>query len=190
MAIANELLARELEHVPRPFEKPMPTEQARRLPKRERLELCKRLLRDHNADQAEPFYRESYNLSYDEKRTPFWRNYESRWNFLYAALGSGRGGDLGQARREIECEDEHGHYWEPAWTRLRLIEDGWHKWEAEANYPRPVRMGEDRYLRDEQRRFRSKRRAEKWLAGRVRWYARYIDRLLAEGLYDEYGYER
>jgi hypothetical protein len=81
----NELLERELQNVPRPFTPPMPRTEAEKLKKREKLELCKPLYRDHQADQEEPFFRESHKTTYEERNTPFYENYEKRWSYLYGA---------------------------------------------------------------------------------------------------------
>jgi hypothetical protein len=133
----NELLERELQNVPRPFTPPMPRTEAEKLKKREKLELCKPLYRDHQADQEEPFFRESHKTTYEERNTPFYENYEKRWSYLYGIIDGGqyRTSYLGQLRAEVKREDEYGHYRERAWGSISVIEGGW---EVEVVFPIPI----------------------------------------------------
>ena len=162
---------------------PMPADQVAKLPKRERLELVKPHLRDHDAQPSRGIGREPDQLGWEIRETP---GSKARWNWIYRALRETlHGGELGQARSETRCEDEHGHYWEPAWGAIRVVENGWLKHEAEVGYPRSIRRSEDRYTHGAERRS-----AERWVARKKRRYERYVLRLIAEGVYDESGYER
>lgn len=170
------------------FEPPMPAKEAQRLPKRDLLTLVKPVLREHDAQPSR-----GMGGSADE---PGWEIRESeyskqRWNWIYSALGEGAGsggGLLNRARREIRCEKEHGHYWEPAWSTIRVVQDAWIRYEAEVNYPRPIRRSSEHSTREATRKFVFKARAKRWTARKERAYARYVQRLIREGVYDESEY--
>ena len=161
------------------FKPPLPAKDAARLPKRERLELLKPILRQHQDEHPGTV----------GDRDPL---RDSRWSWLYEALGeTGHGrGLLDQARAEIKREDAHGHYRERACSTIRLIEDGWNRYEAEIDYWRGIRRSEDHYTHGHIKRFHTRRAAERWTARKIREYDRYILRLIREGVYDERSYEK
>lgn len=172
------------------FVPPMPADEAKVLPKREQLELVKPILREHDAQPSRGIGGSPNDPGWEVRET---KASKDRWNWIYRALDEGgqhSRGFLGQARREIEAEDSYGHYWEPAGVTVRLIDDGWNRWEVEVSHPRSIRLAEDRYDHGPERKFRTRLFADRWAARCARRYEKYIKRLLAEGLYDAYGYER
>lgn len=174
---------------PPTFLGPMSAKDAAKLPKRERLEIVKPYLREHDAQPSRGLGGRPSDPGYEIRESSFSK---SRWNWIYEALRErgGSSGDLGQARREIQNEDEYGHYWSPAWGTVRVVQNGWWRYEAEINYPRAIRRGEDKYVRSNESVFHTRWAAERWLRRKKRRYARYVLRLIAEGVYDDYGYER
>lgn len=62
--------------------------------------------------------------------------------------------------------------------------------EAEVDYPRPIRHSESTYTRSEERQFSTRWGADRWIARKKRAYEKYVLRLIREGVYDSYGYER
>lgn len=161
------------------FTPPVSRDEAKKLSKRELLEVAKPVMRAHDNSGGGLMLHQREKID------------QERWNWLWAVLEVDRPSKLvGQARHEVECEDEHDHYWQPAYSSVTLIEDGWNKYLADVGFPRPFRLSDDRKRRSVQKKFRSRGAADRWVAKWEKRYEKWVLRLIEEGLYDDYTYER
>jgi hypothetical protein len=160
------------------WDPPVSAKEAKKLSKRERLELVKPHLRAHYASPR------------DETGACVESWSRRRWSWIYDTLNERLdGGDLAQARNEIYCEDRYGHYWAPASISIDVIQHAGWRYEAEAYYPRGIHESNGHHKKSDAKRFRFRWMARLWLRRRERSYERYVRRLLREGLYDDWRYE-